>query len=467
MNVADWLRSLGLEQYEPAFRENEIDWAVLPELTEADLEKLGLPLGARKKLLKAIAGRSAEPGPACVTEAVSPAITPAAERRQLTVMFCDLVGSTALSERLDAEELGDFIRAYDERVSAQVELFEGHIAKYMGDGVLAYFGWPQAHEDDAERAIRAGLAIVDAVRGLRPLPDVTPQVRIGIATGLVVVGELIGSGEARERSVVGETPNLAARLQALAEPDAIVIGRRTRALIGDLFELAALGTQDVKGFGRPVRAWRVLGEGRAEGRFEALRAASLTPLVGREEELALLLRLQRAAQFERGDGDERKLEKLERLLDPSTEVRGAVPLLASLLSIPTGGRYPTLDLAPEQQKARTLETVVAQVEGLARRRPVLALWEDVQWIDPTSLDLLDLLVERVRTLPVLVIITFRPEFRSPWTGQPHVTSLTLNRLSRKHGAAIVEHLTGGRRCRRRYRSRSWPGPTAYRCSSRS
>jgi class 3 adenylate cyclase/predicted ATPase len=506
MNVADWLRSLGLEQYEPAFRENEIDWAVLSELTETDLEKLGLPLGPRKKLLKAIAGRSAGPGPISVTEAAPPAITPAAERRQLTVLFCDLVGSTGLAERLDAEELGDLIRAYAERVSAQVELFEGHIAKYMGDGVLAYFGWPQAHEDDAERAIRAGLAIVEAVRGLRPFPDITPQVRIGIATGLVVVGELIGSGEAKERSVVGETPNLAARLQTLAEPDTIVIGRRTRGLIGNLFELADLGVHDIKGFGRPVRAWRVLGEGRAEGRFEALRAASLTPLVGREKELALLLGrwervvdgegqvvllsgepgigksrltralqqelveesytgvqhfcspyhessalypfteyLQRAAQFERGDGDERKLAKLERLLEQSTEdLRGAVPLLAALLSIPTGVRYPPLDLAPEQQKARTLEALVAQVEGLARRRPVLALWEDVHWIDPTSLELLDLLVECVRKLAVLVVITFRPEFRPLWISQPHVTSLILKRLSRKHGSAIVDRLTGGK-----------------------
>jgi class 3 adenylate cyclase len=221
MAVANWLRRLGLEQYAPRFRENEIDWAVLRELTEADLEKLGLSVGARKKLLKAIAGLSAEPHPASATEAVLRAIRPAADRRQLTVMFCDLAGSTALSERLDAEELGNFIRAYDERVSAEVGLFEGHIVKYMGDGVLAYFRWPQAHEDDAERAIWAGLAIVEAIRGLRPFPDVTPQVRIGIATGLVVVGELIGSGEARERSVVGETPNLAARLQALAEPDAM------------------------------------------------------------------------------------------------------------------------------------------------------------------------------------------------------------------------------------------------------
>jgi predicted ATPase len=376
----------------------------------------------------------------------------------------------------------------------------------MGDGVLAYFGWPRAHEDDAERAVRAGLGIVEAVGGLRPQPDLQLQVRIGIATGQVVVGELIGAGEAQERSVVGETPNLAARLQALAEPDAVVIGRRTRRLVGGLFELADLGTHELKGFARPVSAWRVLGEGRAEGRFEALRAATLTPLVGREEELALLLRrwerakegegqavllsgepgigksrltralqqqlaeetytrllhfcspyhqnsalypvidhLQRAAQVERDDSDERKLDKLEGLLAQSTEdLRGDVPLLAALLSIPTGERHPPLDLAPEQQKARTLERLVAQVEGLARRQPVLTLYEDVHWIDPTSLELLDLLLERVRALPVLVVVTFRPEFRPPWIGQPHVTLLTLNRLSRKHGVAIMGRLTGGK-----------------------
>jgi predicted ATPase/class 3 adenylate cyclase len=509
MEIAAWLRSLGLERHEEAFRANEIDWEVLPELSEVDLERLGLPLGPRKKLLKAIAGLAEGTGsPAALGPAVAAPLpaAPEAERRQLTVMFCDLVGSTALANRLDPEEMADLIRLYDERVSAEVMRFEGHVAKYMGDGVLCYFGWPRAHEDDAERAIRAGLAIVDGARNLWPRPDLTPRVRVGIATGPVVVGELIGAGEAQERAVVGETPNLAARLQALADPDAVVIGRRTRALVGDLFELDDLGTHDVKGFGRPVRAWRVLGEGRAEGRFEALRAGTLTPLVGREEELALLRRrweraqegegqvallsgepgigksrltralqqelseetytrllhfcspyhqgsafypvadhLQRAAQLERGDGDERKLDKLEGLLARSTEdLRGTVPLLAALLSIPTGGRYPPLDLAPEQQKARTLDALVAQVEGLARRRPVLALWEDVHWIDPTSLELLDLLVERVRTLRALVVVTFRPEFKPPWVGQPHVTALTLNRLSRRHGAAIIDRLTGGK-----------------------
>jgi class 3 adenylate cyclase/predicted ATPase len=507
VDVAAWLRSLGLERYEQTFRDNEIDWEVLPELNEADLERLGLPLGPRKKLLKAIAGLQERAGPEAGPAVAAPLTAPEAERRQLTVMFCDLVGSTALAERLDAEEMGDLIRAYHERVSAEVGRFEGHVAKYMGDGVLAYFGWPRAHEDDAERAIRAGLGIVEGVHGLRPRPDLQPlQVRVGIATGPVVVGELIGAGEARERSVVGETPHLAARLQALAEPDTVVISRRTRRLIGGLFELADLGTHELKGFGRPVRAWRVLGEGRAESRFEALRAATLTPLVGRDGELALLLRrweqardgegqavllsgepgigksrltralqqelaegtytrilhfcspyhqnsalypivyhLQRAARFERDDGDEEKLDKLKGLLARSTDDLGTdMPLLAALLAIPTGTRYPPLDLAPEQQKARTLERLVAQVEGLARREPVLALYEDVHWIDPTSLELLDLLVERVRALPVLVVVTFRPEFRPPWIGQPHVTLLTLNRLSRRYGTAIIDRLTGGK-----------------------
>jgi class 3 adenylate cyclase len=442
VDVAAWLRELGLERYEQAFRENDIASAVLPELTDYDLKDLGVSLGHRRLLLKAIraladdqAGHGPAEGAHASDTPPQPSLGTEAERRQLTVLFCDLVGSTELAARLDPEDMGGVIRAYHRCCSEMVARWGGHVAKYMGDGVLAYFGWPQAHEDDAERAVRAGLAILDGVRSLRPQPDLRLQVRIGITTGPVVVGELIGAGEAQERSVVGEPPNLAARLQALAEPDAVVIGRGTRRLIGDLFELADLGTHELKGFGRPVRAWRVLGEGRAESRFEALHAASLTPLVGRDEELALLLRrweqardgegqvvllsgepgigksrltralqqelaegtytrvlhfcspyhqnsvlypvidhLKRAAQFRRDDSDAQKLEKLERLLAQSTEDLGwDVPLLAALVAIPTGGRYPSLDLTPERQKARTLEALVAQAESLARQRPVLAL----------------------------------------------------------------------------------------------
>ena len=372
--------------------------------------------------------------------------------------------------------------------------------------MLAYFGYPKAHEDAAERAVRAGLAVVGAVARLTA-PGGTPlAARVGIATGLVVVGELIGEGAAREQAVVGETPNLAARLQDLGEPGGVVIGRRTRQLVGGLFELADLGGHRVKGFARPVQAWRVVGEGAAESRFDALHVTGLTPLVGREHELGLLLDrwqlakdgegqvvllsgepgigksrlvralrerlgdepytslshycspfhqtsalypviglLERAAGFARDDPPERKLDKLEATLALSTdEVREVAPLLAALLAIPTGDRYPPLDLTPERQKEKTLAALADQLAGLAARQPALALYEDVHWSDPTTLELLELVVDRVEGLPVLALITFRPEFTPPWGGHAHVTALTLNRLGRRQGGAMVERVTGGK-----------------------
>ena len=293
MDIGAWLRGLGLEQYDEAFRAEAIDAEVLPELCEADLEKLGLPLGHRKRLLKAIAAlrEPAAPPPAAPSQA---------ERRQLTVMFVDLVGSTALSARLDPEEMRELLRAYQGAVAAEIERAGGRIAKFLGDGVLAYFGFPRAREDDAERAVRAGLAAVAATAALRAAGGEALSARVGIATGVVVVGELIGEGAAREEAVVGETPNLAARLQALAEPGTVVIAERTRQLVGGLFDLDDLGCQALKGFAGPVRAWRVGGIGHAEGRFEALRGAALTPLVGREQELALLL--DRWARARDGEG---------------------------------------------------------------------------------------------------------------------------------------------------------------------
>ena len=513
MQIEEWLRSLGLQRYAAAFRDNAIDAEVLSELTETDLEKLGVLLGDRKRLLKAIEAlrdRPAQPASgsharSSEAEVVQPST--GGERRQLTVMFADLVGSTNLSERLDPEELGDVLRIYQNAVTAEAVRFEGHIAKYMGDGVLAYFGYPLAHEDDAERAIRAALGIVQSLGNLQPKPDhLTLEVRVGIATGGVVVGELIGGGEAQERSVVGDTPNLAARLQSLAQPNEVVISRSTRRLVGGLFDLEDMGRQQVKGFAKTVRAWRVIGESEAESRFEALHSAALTPLVGREEELALLQRrweearegegqvvvlsgepgigksrltralqqrlgedtytriiqfcspyhtnsalrpvidhLQRAARIDRHDNDEQKLAKLEELLALSTEhPSGVTPLFAALLSIPTSMRYPPLDLAPEEQMTRTLDALVAQVASLAQRLPVLELFEDVHWIDPTSLELLERLIERVRSLPVLLVITCRPEFKLSWIGHPHVTSLTLNCLSRKSGRAMIDQLTAGK-----------------------
>src|ERR1700720_1365644 len=301
MDIATWLQDLGLERYLPAFHDNEIDWEVLPKLTSEDLREIGVAaIGHRRKLLDAIAALGATVPTAAGTAAASdgPAAT-AAERRHMTVMFSDLVGSTALATRFDPEDLRELIGAYHRAVADAIGRFDGFVAKYMGDGVLVYFGYPRAHEDDAERAVRAGLALIDAV-GRLDVKSVKLQARVGIATGLVVVGDLIGEGSAQEQSVVGETPNLAARLQALAEPDAVVIGAGTRRLVGDLFEYRDLGAVEVKGIVAPVPAWKVLRPSTVESRFEALRGLALTPLVGRDEEIDLLLR--RWARAKAGDG---------------------------------------------------------------------------------------------------------------------------------------------------------------------
>jgi class 3 adenylate cyclase len=301
MDVADWLRGLGLEQYVPAFRDNDIDREVLHGLTADDLRELGVAsIGHRRRLLDAIARLVGDQPSAEASPAASAAVVSSeAERRQLTVMFADLVGSTGLSARLDPEDLREVYAAYHRAVAEVVRGFDGFVAKYMGDGVLAYFGYPRAHEDDAERAIRAGLGIVDAV-GRLDNKSVALQARIGIATGLVVVGDLIGEGSAQEQSVVGETPNLAARLQGLAEPNSVVIAASTRRLVGDLFECSDLGTVEVKGIEVPVSAWQVLRSSGVESRFEALHGSVLTPLVGREEEIDLLLR--RWTRAKAGDG---------------------------------------------------------------------------------------------------------------------------------------------------------------------
>ena len=269
MDISAWLHELGLERYEQAFRDNEVDFEVLPELTEADLEGLGLPLGPRRKLLKAI--RVLGEGGVAYEAKSSPETAPglAAERRQLTVMICDLVGSTELSVRLDPEDMREVIRAYQNAVAGEIARFEGHVAKFMGDGVLAYFGYPKAHEDDAERAARAGMAVAEAVGRLTAPSGEALAARVGIATGLVVVGDLVGDGAAQEQAVVGDTPNLAARLQAIAAPNSVVIGPTTRGLLGGLFEYADLGQHMLKGFAAPVGAWRVVRESGAESRFEA------------------------------------------------------------------------------------------------------------------------------------------------------------------------------------------------------
>jgi class 3 adenylate cyclase len=303
MDIADWLRRLELPQYIPAFAENAIDWAVLPRLTADDLRDIGIvAVGHRRKLLDAIAALDeADPAAAGTAGVPAPASTvvAGAERRQLTVMFCDLVGSTALSARLDPEDLREVYGAYHAAVAEEVGRLSGFVAKYMGDGVLSYFGYPQAHEDDAERAVRTGLALAERVARLE-MHAAPLAARVGIASGLVVVGDLIGRGEAQERGVIGETPNVAARMQELAPPGGVVIAEGTRRLIGDLFELRDLGMIAVKGFAAPVAVWQALRPSAVESRFEALRAGALTPLVGREEELELLLRRWQRATA--GDG---------------------------------------------------------------------------------------------------------------------------------------------------------------------
>ena len=282
MDIDGWLRGIGLEKYAQTFRDNAIDGDVLCDLTEEHLRELGLPLGARLKLLRAVAALSTGQTPASL-EITTPVPRTDAERRQVTVMFSDLVGSTALSARMDPEDLREVISAYQKCVAQTVGRFGGYVAKYMGDGVLVYLGYPHAHEDDAERAVRAGLELVAAVSEVKT--HATLQTRVGIATGLVVVGDLIGAGEAQERGIVGETPNLAARLQGVAEPNTVVIAESTRKLLGNLFELEDLGAMDLKGIAVPVRAWAALRQASVEGRFEALHATGLTELVGREEEL--------------------------------------------------------------------------------------------------------------------------------------------------------------------------------------
>ena len=508
MDVDGWLRSIGLEQYAQTFRDNGIDLSVLPDLTDQDLDKLGVLLGHRRKLLRAIANlESIETSEQAIATAVPAAPRPldTAERRQLTIMFCDLVGSTALSTKLDPEDMREIVGAYHRCCTDLITKAGGFVARYMGDGVLAYFGYPQALEHDAERAVRAGLSVVGAVPKLNTAAHVPLQVRVGIATGLVVVGDLIGVGATQEQTVVGETPNLAARLQALAEPGTVVISSSTRRLTGGLFDYRDLGTVALKGFSEMIPAWQVLGASAAESRFKALRA-STTPLVGRDEEIDLLLRrwqqakggegsvvllsgepgigksriaetmlerlsgepytrlrqfcsphhqdtalypsimqLERAAGFRRDDTDEQRLTKLETVLALAGHDLGeAVPLLAGLLSIPTGDRYPALDLSPQKRKEKTLHALLTQLEGLAARQPVLLVAEDAHWADSTSLELFELIVNRASSLPLLAIVTFRPDFVPPWVGRPQVTLISLNRLPRRLRAEMIAHVTGGR-----------------------
>ena len=506
-SFADWLREIELERYAAVFADNDIDFSVVHKLTETDLRELGVTLGHRKKFLAARDSLDLNQAAKTPTPISTPASSPnqidSGERRQLTVMFCDLVGSTALSEKLDPEELRALLHDYRTVCGQVIARYEGDVARYVGDGILTYFGWPKAHEEDAERALRAALEIIQAVKGASVTEPLA--VRIGIATGPVVVGEQAGVGE-QSKLAIGSTPNLAARLQGLAAPDQIVIASSTRRLVGNAFELADLGEHEVKGISEPVRAWRVMAVGAAASRFEASQGAALTPLVGREQDIRLLLErwqlaqdgegqvvllsgepgigksrilsalherleaqgaqalrfqcspyyvnsalypsidnFERVLKFSRDETIDSKLDKLEALIvthygRPLADVR----FIASLLSIPCDDRYGVLAMTPQKFKDETLRTLVDLTEAAARQQPTVMLYEDLHWADPTTLETLDLLIDRVRTIPLLIVLTHRPEFQPKWGSHGHVAALNLSKLTRPQSGAIVSKLTNGK-----------------------
>ena len=503
--IAEWLASIGLGEYAGCFGENAIDLSVVPDLTEQDLKDLGVLLGHRRKMLRAIAELKGDV-PRTLQTGTKPAPRDSAERRQLTVMFCDLVGSSALSVRLDPEDLRAVIGAYHACIAEVIAQNEGVIARYMGDGVLAYFGYPQAHEDDAEQATRAGLALVDAVANLRTDIAAELQVRVGIATGMVVVGDLTGEGAAKEQAVIGETPNLAGRLQTFAKPGTVLISESTHRLTGGHFEYRNLGPVALKGWADLKPAWQVLRPSGVESRFEARHKARLTSLIGRDEEIELLLRrwqhcthgegcavvltgepgigkshialaleerlqaephitvrqfcsahhtnsalypfvrqLERTARFERSDSPAEKFAKLEALLAQSgADASLVVPPLAHLLSLPLDDRYSVPDFSPQKRKEMTLAALLTQLGGLAALRPVYVIFEDVHWADPTSLELLTDTLEQLPRHRVFLLMTARPEFTPPWPGHAHVTAVSLTRLNRHNGAALIERVTAGK-----------------------
>lgn len=510
-DIRQWLEELGLGKYGDVFVENEVGVRDLPDVTNEDLKELGLPLGPRRRIVSAAKGLNQVPTAASDTNASDAdtarstvASTPQAERRQLTVMFCDLVGSTALSRQLDPEDLRDVMRRYQDAVAGAVTRYGGHVAKYLGDGVLAYFGWPQAYEDQAERAVRAGLNAVEVVKDVQIGDGRSLAARVGIATGQVVVGDLVGEGGRDAEAVTGETPNLAARLQGVAEPGQVVISDTTRQLVGQTFNLNDLGQLDLKGFDQQLRAWNVVSEATVDSRFEASHGLTLTRFVGRKTERQLLFdrwelakdsegqvillsgeagigksrmvqairehvaaehhyrlryqcspyhtnsaffpiiqRLERAAGFLGNDVDEDKLDKLEELLAMSGEsIDEVAPYFAMLLSLPWLERYGARELSAQQVRDRTVEALIGQILSLSRQRPVLFVLEDAHWIDPSTEALLGELIPRMADASVFVLITFRPDNVPPWPDQPHLTSIALNRLSRAQGAEIVRAVGG-------------------------
>jgi class 3 adenylate cyclase/predicted ATPase len=504
--ISVWLDHLGLGQHAATFVENAIDLDVLPDLTDADFERLGVPLGHRKRIIRAISSTSINTRAPPAGFNSSPHRTEA-ERRQLTMLFCDLVGSTALAVSLDPEDLSAVIRRFQVTSTGVITSYNGYVAKFMGDGLLAYFGYPVAHEDEAENAVRAGLDLVAKVGRLLLPSGEALQVRVGIATGLVVLANNAAYGSADEVGATGETPNLAARLQEVAAANTVVVSEVTRRLLGGGFICERVGPHTLKGFAEPISAFKITGETAVESRFDAKIGSKPTQFVGRQRELALLMNLwerarkgegqvalicgepgigksrisialvneiaqddpaiirwqcsphhinsplypvirnlERGARLDRDDSAAIRLEKLETLLSRVGQSTLAdAPLFAALLSIPSVGRYPPLDLTPQRQKDLTIDALIRQALAYTSKRPVLFLLEDAHWADPTTLELLNRTIEAIRSSPFFTLITFRPDFFSPWLDRSHVTMLRLERLSRDEVGAMLADLTAGKR----------------------
>jgi class 3 adenylate cyclase/predicted ATPase len=509
-DIAEWLGRQGLGQYAQTFAENHIDYSVLPDLTEDDLEKLGISLGHRKKLLRAIdavwgtrQARDTTKVARTGAEATSPVQHREAEFRQITVMFCDLVGSTQLSEKLDPEDLQRIIDSYRRECSTAIRRYGGEVARYLGDGVLAFFGWPYAHEDDAPRAVHAALEIVSVVTKISE--SVTLACRVGVCSGPVVVGEIRNSTASWSMDAVGETPNIAARLQTLAEPNTVLISESTRRLVSATFDLQGLGPQALKGITEPVRAYRVLAAKSAGSRFEAAHAGTLTPLVGRSSELRLLLdrwekvkegdgqvillsgipgvgksrllhelkshveeephillhhqcspyhnqsafhpvieQIEQAAHLIAREADADKITKLQAYLPRSTN-SSIEPLLliANLLSISTENQQHLSELTPQQIKNRTISTLVEMLLAFSVQRPTLCIFEDAHWLDASTLELLELMISRIAHARVLLIVSSRPEFRPTWLAHANVSTHSLTRLSQAEVRTMIRDLLRG------------------------
>jgi class 3 adenylate cyclase/tetratricopeptide (TPR) repeat protein len=507
-SFAEWLTTFGLERYAGVFAHNGIDFDVVRDLSDEELRGLGLTLGDRKRLLQALAASSPAPAKGSSSASTSAASTAeqnaaGAERRQLTVLFCDLVGSTELSRRLDPEDYRELVKKYQSACAEVVAHYDGHIAQHLGDGLLVYFGFPRAHEDDAQRAVRAGLGVVDAVSGVAT-PDGPLAVRVGIHTGLVVVGD-VGSGSSQEQLALGDTPNLAARLQALATPGTVVLSDQTHQLMGGGFEVRELGGHAVKGIAEPVRVWQALGARDAESRFEAATRGRAPPMVGRELEFTVVQhawararsgkgqmvllcgepgigksrilralreevvgegaivwqhqcspyfansalypvinRLERGLEFGREDSPDARLDKLERVLTGYGRPAIDASLIGRLLSLPVEDRYGPLSMTPQKQKDETIRALNDVMVAASASHPLLVVFEDVHWADPTTLEFLEALLSRLDRLRVMLVVTYRPEFKPHWIGQPHVTALTLSRLDPEHTNAIAVRVAGGK-----------------------